>query len=163
MDIVKDWQQIKKIFNDGFKTSGHYAIASTNPDGSPHVTPIGSLILYDPGHGVYADEYPIILSRNIKHNSRVCVMAVNSGSGFWFKSLIKGKFHKHPGIRLTGIAGNKRLGTEREINNWLKRVKIFSRFKGYNKLWLNMKYVRDIHFDGAMLLSAGKMSEELHG
>jgi hypothetical protein len=163
MDIEKDWNQIKRVLQDGIKSSGYYAIASTNPDGSPHVTPIASLILYEPGHGVYADKYSTTLSRNIARNSRVCVMAVNSGRGFWLKSLIWGKFQKHPGIRLTGTAGKKRLGTEKEIQNWLKRVKVFRRFKGYDLLWRHMKHVRDIHFDGVIVLSAGKMSEELEG
>ena len=83
MDVQKDWTLIKSLFRDGVKSSGFFAIASSNPDGSPHVSPIGSLILYEPGHGVYADEFPAILSRNIAHNPRVCVMSVNSGKGFW--------------------------------------------------------------------------------
>jgi pyridoxamine 5'-phosphate oxidase-like protein len=161
MDVQKDWTLIKSLFRDGVKSSGFFAIASTNPDGSPHVSPIGSLILYEPGHGVYADEFPAILSRNIAHNPRVCVMSVNSGKGFWLKSLIRGKFHNHPGIRLTGTAGKKRLGTEKEIHNWLKRVSVFRKFKGYDLLWRHMKYVRDIHFDDIALLSAGKMSAGL--
>ena len=160
MDIEKEWDQIKRIFRDGAKSSMYFAIASTNPDGSPHVTPIGSLILYGPGYGVYADEYPAILSRNIAHNPRVCVLAVNSGKGFWLKSLIRGKFSRHPGLRLTGIAGKKRPGTQQEIQNWLNRVKVFRRFKGYDLLWRHMKYVRDIHFDGVELLSLGKMGAE---
>ncbi len=48
MDIQKDWPQIKRIFYTGFKTSGYFTVASTGPDGSPHLTPIGSLILYGP-------------------------------------------------------------------------------------------------------------------
>lgn len=161
MDIDKDWHQIKALFKDSFKSSGYFAISSTNPDGSPHVTPIGSLLLHKPGHGFFADEYPALLSRNIAHNPRVCVMAVNGGRGFWLKSLIRGRFHKHPGIRLTGFAGKKRLGTEKEIQAWLKRVRIFRRFKGYDLLWRHMKHVRDIHFDGVKLISAGQMSRGL--
>ena len=42
-------------------------------------------------------------------------MVVNSAKGFWLKSLIMGKFYKHPGIRLTGTAGEKRLGLDKTI------------------------------------------------
>ncbi len=66
MDIEKDWGLIKSICRDGMKSSSYFAIASTNPDGSPHVTPIGSLLLYEQGHGVYADEYPAALSQKIR-------------------------------------------------------------------------------------------------
>ena len=161
MDIEKDWHLIKSICKDGIKTSSHFAIASTNPDGSPHVTPIGSLLLYEPGHGVYADEYPTTLSRNMARNPRICILVVNSGMGFWFKSLIRGRFHKHPGIRLMGTAGKKRLGSDQEIQNWLRIVKPFRYFRGYNLLWRNMKYVRDIYFDGVKPLYAGQMSAGL--
>ncbi|NNG02046.1 MAG: pyridoxamine 5'-phosphate oxidase family protein [Desulfobacteraceae bacterium] len=161
MEIEKDWNLIKRLFDEGIKSSRFYAIASTNPDGSPHICPIGSLILYGPGHGVYADEFPVQLSRNIAGNPRVCVMAVNNGQVFWLKSLIQGKFSKYPGIRLFGVAGEKRPGTDREIDNWMKRVKVFRRFKGYDLLWRHIKHVRDIRFDGVRVISAGKMSRGL--
>jgi len=161
MDIENDWLLIKSIFKDGIKSSGFFAIASTNADGSPHVTPIASLLLYEPGHGVYADEYPATLSRNIAQNPRLSVLAVNSGNGFWFKSLIRGKFHKHPGLRLMGSAGKKRRGTDQEIQNWLRIVKPFRFFRGYELLWKNMKYVRDIYFDDVLPLAAGQMSQGL--
>jgi len=161
MEIEKDWSLIKSICKDGMRSSSFFAIASTNTDGSPHVTPIGSLLLYEPGHGVYADEYPANLSRNIANNPRICVLAVNSGIGFWLQSLIKGRFHKHPGIRLMGTAGKKRRGSDQEIQNWLHVVRPFRFFKGYDLLWRDMKYVRDIYFDKVIPLSAGQMSAGL--
>ncbi len=161
MDIEKDWGLIKSICKDGLRSSRYFAIASTNSDGSPHVTPIGSLLLYEPGHGVYADEYPAALSRNIAKNPRLCVLAVNSGAGFWFKSLFNGRFHKHPGIRLMGTAGKKRRGSDQEIGNWLRIVSPFRFFKGYDLLWRDMKYVRDIYFDDVRPLAVGQMTAGL--
>lgn len=76
-------------------------------------------------------------------------------------SLLKGRFTQPPGLRLYGTVGEKRPGTEEEIGNWLKRVKIFRRLKGYDLLWRNMKYVRDIRFDQVRVLSMGKMSKEI--
>ena len=160
MDVIQDWQLVRRIFYDGMRTGGYCAVASTNPDNTAHVTPIGSLILYEPGHGVYADEFPVQLSRNIARNPRVSVMSVNFSKGFWFKSLLMGKFSKPPAIRLYGTAGNRRPGTDREINNWLKRVRMFRRLKGYALLWRDMRHFRDIYFDRAKVVATGEMSRE---
>jgi len=162
MDIHNDWNRIKRIFNDGAKSNFYFSVASTNTDGSPHVTPIGSLMLYEPGRGVYLDELPVRLSRNIGHNPRVCVMAVNGGTGFWFSSLIRGRFNRHVGLRLTGTAGGRRPGTQAEIDRWLRRVSLFRWTKGYDRLWRGMKMVRDITFDGVMPVTGGRMSAGLN-
>ena len=45
MDIVNDWNKIKKHFNKSFYSNFHVAIASVNKDNKPTVTPIGSLFL----------------------------------------------------------------------------------------------------------------------
>ena len=161
MDIQKDWQEIRSIVNDAYKASRYFAFASVNPDGAPHVTPIGSLVLYDKCLGIYSEEYPQKMPVNFKQNQRVCVMAINNGIVFWLKSVIKGKFPSFPGIRLTGVVGERRKGTREEIDGWLRRVKIFKRFKGYHLLWKNMKYVREIHFDGVLPVRAGRMSSHL--
>ena len=39
------WNLIRPIFDNAFKSCMHYALATVNEDGSPHITPIGSLIL----------------------------------------------------------------------------------------------------------------------
>ena len=51
MQMKENWADIKKLFGQAFRSSFHYALATVNEDGEPHVTPIGSLILCDPGHG----------------------------------------------------------------------------------------------------------------
>ena len=57
MDIAEHWKDVKALFKESFKSSFHYAIATVNEDGEPHVTPIGSLILGKPGHGLYFEEF----------------------------------------------------------------------------------------------------------
>lgn len=158
MDIITDWEEIRKIFNTAGKTSKYFSIATTASDGTPHISPIGSLFLDKPCRGIFVDEYPMIMARNLDKNPRVCVMAVNTGFGFWLKSLFKGKFSSMPAIRLTGIAGKRRAGTKEEIGQWLHRVKHFRKFKGYELLWKHMKHVREINFDSAIPISVGQMS-----
>ena len=56
--------------------------------------------------------------RNHAKNPGVCILAVNSNPTFWQKSLIAGKFETPPAVRLMGIVGKKRAGTEKEIAMW---------------------------------------------
>ncbi len=81
---IEQWDVIKKIFQDAFNSSFHYAIATVNIDGTPHVTPIGSLMLGEDRKGFYFEGYVSALSRNLQHNKRVCVLAVNSGAQIIF-------------------------------------------------------------------------------
>jgi heme/copper-type cytochrome/quinol oxidase subunit 1 len=39
------WKTIRRLFEDTFKTSFHYALATVGENGAPHVAPVGSLIL----------------------------------------------------------------------------------------------------------------------
>ena len=95
----QQWDKIRGIFSDAFRSSFHYAVATVNEDGSPHVTPIGSLFLGDDQRGFYFEEYVSALSRNLRHNKRVCVLAVNSGKYPLFKFLFRGKMTAPPGVR----------------------------------------------------------------
>ena len=88
MRIDEHWTEIKQLFRQSFKSSFHYAIATVNENGEPHVTPIGSLILGKPGRGLYFEEFPKQLPRNFQTNKQVCVLVVNSSRWFWIKSLI---------------------------------------------------------------------------
>jgi len=47
----RDWSLIRRVHREAFRSSLHFAIASADPEGRPHVTPIGSLLL-GPPHGV---------------------------------------------------------------------------------------------------------------
>ena len=146
MEIDNHWQTIRSIFKEAFKTSQHYALATINEDGTPHVTPIGSLILRKDKTGFFFEEFPAKMPENFSHNKRVCVLAINAGKLYWFKSLLSGRCAKPPGVRLMGTVGEKRKATETEIAAWHKRVRFAKGFKGYNFLWKNMAWVRDIHF-----------------
>jgi uncharacterized pyridoxamine 5'-phosphate oxidase family protein len=161
MEIGKHWRTIQTVFQESLPSSMHYAIATVNEDGSPHVTPIGALFLRENKTGFYFDEFPVNMSRNLERNPRVCVLAVNSNPTFWQKSLLAGKFETPPAVRLMGSVGKKREGTEEEIAMWQNHVKLARGTKGHDLMWKNMRMVRDIHFDSFEPVSCGEMTQGL--
>ena len=158
MKITTNWEEIKALFRRSFRSSFHYAIATVNEDGTPHITPIGSLILGEPGKGFYFEEFPRQLPRNLQANQQICVMAVDSGIGFWLRSLLGGKFIAPPGIRLYGTAGELRPATEAEITRWQRRVRRVRFTKGHKMMWREMRMVREIEFTHAKLIEIGEMT-----
>ena len=46
------WRTAKSVVNRARASSLHCAVASIDTDGSPHVTPIGSVMLGEPGEAV---------------------------------------------------------------------------------------------------------------
>lgn len=158
MDINTDWHLIKLLFRKSFASSFHYAIATVTEDGKPHVTPIGSLILGLPGHGVYFEEFPSRLPENLSKNPQLCVLAVNSSRWFWLTSLIRGRFNGMPAVRLLGEAGELRLATEKEIALWQKRVRSVRFTKGHAKIWKNMRMVREVRFTSIEPVNIGEMT-----
>ena len=143
----QQWDTMRKIFMDAFNSSFHYAIATVNKDGTPHVTPIGSLMLGEDRKGFYFEGYVSALSRNLQHNKRVCVLAVNSGKWSLLKSFFRGRITAPPGVRLMGTATERREATEQEMDQFRRRFRMYRMFKGYNLVWGNLRYVREIHFD----------------
>ena len=83
MKIGKHWKQIRVVFQETLASSLHYAVATVNEDGSPHVTPIGALFLRGDRTGFYFDVFTSKMSANLARNPRACVLAVNSSVPFW--------------------------------------------------------------------------------
>lgn len=160
MQLKEDWKDIKKLFNRSFNSSFHYAFATVNEKGEPHVTPIGSLVLREPGHGIYFEEFPRQLSVNFQHTKEVCVLAVNSGRWFWIKSLFIGRFASPPAIRLYGAVGEVREATETEVKLWHRRIRWTRGSKGFALMWKNMKMVRDIYFSRVEPVNIGVMTQD---
>lgn len=155
------WKIIKELFKKAGYSSMHFAIATVNREGNPHVTPIGSLFLTETGKGFYFEEYVSQMKRNIEHNHRVCVIAVNSGKWFWLKSLIRGQFNDPCSIRLTGTTGVKREATPQERQFFEKIIGPMKWTRGYKLLWKNLKFVREVRFDSYELVHTGKMTANL--
>ena len=161
MEIKSNWKRIKKHFNRSFSSNFHVSIASVGKDNQPTVTPIGSLFLNNNRTGFYFEKYPDKLPYNAQNNPKVCILAVNSNTWFWLRSLFIGKFKTYPAIKLYGQLGNKRTATNIEIKRLNSRMKSTRGFKGNSYLWGKMEYVREISFSSAEKINLGKMTEEL--
>jgi hypothetical protein len=159
MEINGHWKEIRRVFG---KAMGNYAIATVNEDGSPHVSPIGSVILRDNMTGFFFEEYPRNLPRNLESNNRVCILAVNFSKLFWVRSFLLGRYPTPVAVRIMGRTSERREATEQEIAQfrsipwvWLFRT---LRLKGYERGWKPLRHVRDIHFDSFEPVHAGVMT-----
>ncbi len=161
MDIKANWKEIKRHFNRSFRTNFHFSFASVDKDNNPTVTPIGSLFLNNNQTGFYFEKYPAKLPINAKNNPNICVLAVNSSTLFWIRSLFRGKFKSYPAIKLYGQLGDKRKATDIEIKRLNRRMKSTKGLKGNSYLWGKMEYVREISFTRAEKINLGEMTKDL--
>jgi hypothetical protein len=161
MKIGNHWETIRAVFEEAYKSCIHFAIATVNEDGSPHVTPIGALFLRDNQTGFYFEENPKKMPANLKLNSRVCILAVNADMLFWGKALLEGKFNSPPAVRLSGTVGRQRSATRAEIAAWQEKIAIAKGTKGYEILWSHFSHVRDITFDSFEPVVVGEMTANL--
>jgi len=148
-NVEKQWPAIRQLFWRALLSSIHYAIASVDEDGNPHVTPIGSVILRDPGVAIYFERFTTALPNNLAHNNKVCILAVDSRRLFWLRSLVTGRFATPPAIRLYGTVGKLRKATDAELQLWRARVRPAKLTRGYRRIWADMTMVREIHITHA--------------
>ena len=146
MNIKDDWKKVRSVLEQGQASTVYCSIATINPDGTPHITPVGTVFLRDDQSGYFFDHYAEALGKNIDQNPNVCIMAVNAGRFFWLRSLLKGRFVAPPGVRLYGKVGRMREATSEEIEKIVKRVKPSQWMKGARLLWSDFTDVRDIEF-----------------
>lgn len=146
MNIKDEWKKIKSVLEQGQASTVYCSIATVNSDGTPHITPVGTVFLRDDQGGYFFDHYAEALGRNIDQNPNVCIMAVNAGRFFWLRSLLKGRFVSPPGVRLYGRVGPIREATAEEVEKIEKRVKPSQWMKGARMLWSGFTHVRDIEF-----------------
>lgn len=163
MDQMNDelaWESVTSLFRRTFRSTLHYSVATVGPDGAPHVTPIASVLLTEPGRGILFDIFTSRLAFNLEHDPRLCVMAVDTTKRFWLKSLLRARFGLPPATRLTGTAGPRRRATVEEQQRWLRRVRPLSRLKGHALLWGNLAHVRDLAFDEVVPVRLGSMTRD---
>lgn len=161
MDIEGYWPKIKEVVNRGQRSTIYCSIASVTPDGTPHVTPIGTVFLRDDLTGYYFDHYTSALATNLDINPNVCVMAVDAGRWFWLKSFWLGRFVAPPGVRLYGEAGKLRPASSEEARLIQARVRSTRWLKGGRLLWSGFTHVRDIKFKSFRPITYPKMMDGL--
>lgn len=160
MELQKDWKRIRKNFGRYGASSFHFSLATVKPDGSPWVTPIGSLMLNKDCTGTYFEIFTRGMPHNLKTNRRIVVMGVHSGRWFWLKSVLHGRFNQPPAIRLVGRTSELRRATEREKKRLKKIVAPLRYTAGYKKMWRHIEYVRDINFEEVVTVNIGTMYRE---
>ncbi len=160
---LQQWTELKRLAGNTFSSSLHFAMATINADGTPQLTPIGSLMLTTPGEGYFFEVFANRLCANLDRGSPVTVLGVNSGRSFWLRALIAGRFRSPPGFRLTGVAGARRAATEAERRRWQKKIRWLRFFKGHQLLWGKLDTVRELHFDALEPVRLGAMTSRLQG
>lgn len=159
IDVEADWLEIRKMFASAFSTSMHYAIATSDPSGTPHVSPIGSVMLTTPGRGVFLQFFTAGLPRRIESRAEIAILAVNSGRVYWLRSLYAGHFSVPPGLRLNAkVIGPAREPTTDEVARFQKRVRLFSRLRGYDMLWRDTGKARDFEVTSVEPIRLGQMT-----
>jgi len=168
MNIENKWDQITKIVNKSFLSSHYFSVATITDDGTPHLTPIGSLILVENKRGIMFEKYSVQMGNNIKINNNICIMGINASLITILKAIIIKRLKDPPGVRLWGTAGERRKATKEEIEYLHRRIqsvlpilgKIIRYLNGYKILWGDMKYVRDIEFNKYEYVKFGKMTNQ---
>ncbi len=158
-----EWADVCQTVNRGLQSNLHCSIATVNPDGSPHLSPIGSVHLLESTpdgrrDGLFFEMFATTLGQNLERDPRFTLLAVDSSPDFWFQSLEQGQFEQKPGVRLKGTAGSRRLAQQEEIDHFLRFTKPLSHLKGHDMLWGNPKWVRDLHFQEAQPIRLGPMT-----
>jgi hypothetical protein len=157
---LANWKGIRHLFSQAFRSSLHYSMATVTPEGLPHVTPVGSLMLREPGRAIYFEEFTQRMPLHFRDNQNVCVLAVRSGLTFWLAALIRGAFQSPPAIRLHGTVGLPRAATSEEIEAWQRRVGRLRFTRGHRMMWANMRTVRDVYLTRADSIHMGEMTRD---
>ncbi len=142
MDIEKHWPEIRSVF----ASSKMCTVATVSPEGVPNIAPVGSVHLNEDLTGLFFDLYTVRTSENIEAGSKVCIMACDMRPTTWLSAMLSGSYKTPPGVRIIGVAGDKRQATKKEREKFLNRVRIFRGFKGYDLVWKNFGQVRDLKF-----------------
>ena len=146
ISLEASWSAICEVVSSGQASSLYCAIATVGEDGQPNVTPIGTVFLRANQTGFFFDRYTSVLSSNLSTNNRICLLAVNSGKAYWFRSLLVGQFKSPPGVRLYGTASAMRQATPEELSQVESRVRKSRWLRGARMLWSDFEYVRDLDF-----------------
>ncbi len=148
------WSEVTDLFGKVPSMS----IATVDEDGSPRVSPIGSVLFSGEGQGYYFEKYPKIMRSNLDRDPRMSILAVAPGFGYWVAALWRGRFKTQPAIRLVCEAEARRKATQEERNAWLAKVRPFRFFKGHDLLWKDMSDLREFKVIRVEPVELGRMN-----
>ncbi|ANM32217.1 hypothetical protein ABI59_11765 [Acidobacteria bacterium Mor1] len=141
--------------------SRYVSMASTDPDGHPRVTPIGSLMLKRDGTGCYGELFAHGLGKNVDRDDRVTILAVSASKWLWLDALIRGRFRTVPGARLRARIGELRDSTEVERRIWFRRIRGVRWTRGSKMIWEKLPHVREVTIESIEPVRIGPMTKHL--
>jgi len=148
-----------KSARDTVIRAGFCAVASVNADGSPHLTPIGSLWLEkEPGRATMFQRFTRRLPENADREERVCILATRNDAWFWLRALWRGRFDALPGVRLIARLGPPRPAKPEEIARFHDRMGLFRRTRGFRMLWQDLRVARDVSIEAVLPVQIGAMT-----
>jgi hypothetical protein len=157
-----EWDELRGLFRATFSSSLHFSLASVGGGGEPLVTPIGSVLLAEPGHALFFELYAHGLGARLAADPRVSLLAVDSGRLLWLGALWRGRFPRRPAVRLVGRAAPEcRPSTEAERERWRRRVAPVWALRGSRTLWSDLARVRDLWIDRVDRVRIGPLTAGL--
>jgi hypothetical protein len=153
-ELAHHWPAIRALH----RHADGVVIASVNDDGSPHLTPIGSLVLRPDGSGYFIEAFTSRLPANVERDERVSVYIADARSSTFLGGMLRGRFRRPLAVRLNGRAGARRLLTSEEGRRFRRAVRLLMWMRGYRLLWGNLRHAREIVFDSFEPVLAGEMT-----
>lgn len=155
MSIEEAWPEIRGVASRSLA----FAFATVDADGTPRVTPVGSVYLHrDQPTGYYLEHFTSGLRRNLERDGRFSLLLLDPGPVFWLRSLWLGRFERPPSVRLLGRAGPRRPSSDEERERWLRRVRLTERLPGHRILWQHMPCTRELVFERFEPVRLGAMT-----
>jgi len=154
--LEQEWPAIRALWR--VVPAGMFATVSS--DGSPQITPIGSVYL-DPVEpkGYYHPIFTSRLRRNLGEDGRFELLLLDLRARTWLPVLLRGRFDSLVAVRLRGRAvGPRRAATSDEVERWQRRVHSVRWSRAYNLLWKDARYVQELAFDGHVPVRFGAVA-----
>jgi len=153
------WEQARRTVAAAMRSSLACTIASVDADGRPHATPIGSVtLLPEPGRAVYFDVFNARLARNIEHDPRVCILAVDARKRVWLGALVRGRFNAPAGLQFDAVVGPRRPITDVELDRFHRDVGPLLRTRGGRAVWSDVRFARDVTIESVRPLRLGALT-----
>ena len=159
--LTREWRRIRALW--GARRVGVFA--TVGPDGSPQLTPIGSLYLDElEPRGYYHPIFTSRLRRNLGESGRFELLFLDLSLWTWTRALLRGRFDRLVAARLRGSAlGARRAATSEELARWQRLVRPVRWTRGYELLWKDARYVQELSFDSCVPVRFGAMSHATEG
>ncbi len=153
--LLESWPAVRSVWKRSF--AGVFATVAS--DGTPRVTPVGSVWLHptEP-RGYYHPRFVAGLPKNLAATGRFQLLFLDTSPLSWLKPLVVGRFDQLVAARLSGcVVGERREARGEECNRFRRRVRAVSWTRGHALLWQDMAHVQELSFDDVLPIRFGRM------